>query len=340
MKTHPTFVALALLLSVAAPKLTLAGPVTGPEAEQQKRVVEQLARSVAEEKTDEGRFVLIRGVMTAESAVMVRRKVLEVATGFPGPKLDEFLARVLAMDEDAGVRSEAATALGKVGSEKQLAALADAAKNDRTTSILIGDVGGQSSARRAATFAIAELAARFPNLADDAAKKLRALPVKDDPKDREGLADASLQALYQITLDESLLRPFYERLKSKEAKDRVNGVVAFQYLKLKTAPPEIVAVLKDPSPEVRSWAALVLGRIGDPKTAEALMAVAGNAKEENSVRCNAVLSLGQMKTAAAADLMEKLLSDPQPSVQSNAAIALYRITGKKVKQFPVGYKAD
>jgi HEAT repeat protein len=70
------------------------------------------------------------------------------------------------------------------------------------------------------------------------------------------------------------------------------------------------------------------------------MAVAGDAKEENSVRCNAVLSLGQMKTAAAAGLMEKLLTDPQPSVQSNAAIALYRITGKKVKQFPEGYKAD
>src|SRR5204863_545708 len=132
------------------------------------------------------------------------------------------------------------------------------------SSILIGDVGGQSSARRAATFSIAELAARFPKLADDAAAKLKDLPVAHDPKDREGLADARGQALYQITRDESLLMPFYERLKSKDANERVNGVVAFQYFKLKAAPAEIIATLNDDSPDVRSWSALVLGRIGDP----------------------------------------------------------------------------
>ena len=340
MKYPFTIAAGFLLLGIALTGRSLAGPVTREEGERQALVLEQLTKSVADEKTEEGRFVLITRMMTGEDAVMVRRKVLEVATGFPGPKLDEFLARALAMDEDAGVRSEAATALGKFGSEKQLGSLADAAKNDRTTDLLIGDVGGKSSARRAATFAIAELAARFPKLADEAAAKLRGLPVKDDPKDHEGLADARVQALYQITRDESLLKPFYERLKSKETEVRVNGVVAFQFLEIKVAPAELVTALKDDSPDVRSWSALVLGRIGDPKTAEALMSVAGDAKEEAGVRCNAVCSLGQMKSAAAARLMEKLLTDPQPNMQSNAAVALYRITGKKVKQFPEGYNAD
>jgi hypothetical protein len=47
-----------------------------------------------------------------------------------------------------------------------------------------------------------------------------------------------------------------------------------------------------------------------------------------------------MKTPAAAGLMEKLLTDAEPAVPGNAAVALYRITGKKVKEFPKGYNAD
>ena len=70
------------------------------------------------------------------------------------------------------------------------------------------------------------------------------------------------------------------------------------------------------------------------------MKVASDTKDETTVRCNAIFALGRMKTAKAADLMEKLLMDPTPLVQTNAAIALYRITGKKVKQFPKGYNAD
>jgi HEAT repeat protein len=109
---------------------------------------------------------------------------------------------------------------------------------------------------------------------------------------------------------------------------------------LKQAPVEIVNALKDTDGNVRSQSALVLGHIGDPKSCAALMTVAGDTKEDAPVRCNALFALGHMKTAAAADLLEKLLTDPSPNVQTNAAIALYRITGKKVKQFPAGYRAD
>lgn len=38
--------------------------------------------------------------------------------------------------------------------------------------------------------------------------------------------------------------------------------------------------------------------------------------------------------------MRKLLRDENPTVQTNAAISLYRITGEKAKQFPAGYNAD
>jgi hypothetical protein len=38
--------------------------------------------------------------------------------------------------------------------------------------------------------------------------------------------------------------------------------------------------------------------------------------------------------------MRKLLADESEAVQAQAAIALYRLTGEKAKQFPVGYNAD
>jgi HEAT repeat protein len=191
-----------------------------------------------------------------------------MAIQVPGPDLEQILTNLLPLEEDAGIRSLAVTTLGLTGSEKCLTTLARVAANDRTTAIVVGDIGGQSSARRAATFAIAQLAARFPKLADDAVAALRALPVVEDVKDNEGLADARVQSLYQITHDNALLKPFFERLKSSDARERGRGVVAFRFLKLKAAPAELVNTLKDSSPDVRSWSALVLGEVGDPKTAE------------------------------------------------------------------------
>jgi HEAT repeat protein len=332
--------AVLLLLGVVMAGQSSAGPISREEALRQSQVLEQLKKMLGEETTDASKFAHIVRAMKDERAVNLRLRILDVATQIPGTELEKFLTDLLTNDGDAGVRSRAATKLGLVGSQECLATLAQAAKNDRTTSVQVGDIGGQSSARRPATFAIAELVARFPKLADEAAKKLRALPVVDDVKDNEGLADARDQALYQITRDDALLKPFRERLKSKDAKERERGVVAFQFLKLKEAPAEVVATLKDPSAEVRAWSALVLGQIGDRKTAADLMAVAGDAKGDTSVRCNAIHALGQMKADAAGELMEKLLTDPTAVVQTNAAIALYRITGKKVKQFPEGYNAD
>jgi HEAT repeat protein len=340
MKHCPTLAVAALFLGIATANLSPAGPITREEAQRQAQVMEQLKKTLAAATTDAAKFTHLARVMKDERNVDLRRRILDIATQIRGPDLETFLTNLLTKEEDAGLRSKAATTLGLIGSEKCLTTLAQLARSDRTTRMQIGDIVGQSSARRAATFAIAELVARFPRLADEAAGKLRALPVVEDVKDNESLADARAQALYQITRDKALLKPFYERLKSKDARQRERGVVAFQFLKLKEAPKEVVNALKDTNSGVRSWSALVLGRIGDPNTGAALMAVAGDTKEEVSVRCNALHSLGYVKTAGAADLMEKLLLDPSPPVQTNAAITLYRLTGKKVKQFPKGYRAD
>jgi len=328
----------SLLLASAA----LAGPVniSPEEHDRQARVLDQLKKAVAAETSDAAKLAIIARLMKEEKAVDLRGQALELATQIPGADLDAFLTALLGNEPDAGLRSRAAAALGHLGSEKCLPALAECAANDRTTDVEIGCIRGRSSARRAATFAVAELAARHPKIADDAAAKLRALSPVGDGKEKAGLADARVQALYQITHDDVLLKPFFERLKSKDGEARVQGIVAFRFLKLKKAPPEVVAALDDASPDVASWAALVLGEIGDPKTAPPLMAIAADAKKEVGLRCNAIGALGSMKVADASDLMERLLTDDDQRVVVNAAIALHRITGKKVKQFPEGYRDD
>jgi HEAT repeat protein len=340
MKNWPPLAAAGLLLVLALAGVSSAGPISAEEGRRQAQVLEKLNKALAAETTDAGKLTQIARVMKDERDANFRRRLLALALQIPKADLEEFLTEVLTRDEDAGLRSQAATSLGRSGSAKCLPTLALAAAKDRTTTLVMGDIGGEGSARRAATFAIAELALRFPKLADDAVAALKALPAVDDVKDNEGLADARLQALYQLTRDEALVKPFHERLKSTEAKVRERGVVAFRFLKLKTAPAEVVNALKDSSPEVRSWSALVLGEVGDPKTADDLLRVAVDTKEKTGVRCNAIDAVGRMKIASTAEAMEKLLEDAEPIVQTNAAIALYRITGKKVKQLPEGYKAD
>jgi HEAT repeat protein len=161
-----------------------------------------------------------------------------------------------------------------------------------------------------------------------------------EPQDGEQLADARLQALYQVTQDAALLKPFYDRLASTEAKTRESGVVAFRFLRLKEAPAALVATLKDENEDVRSWGALVLGEIRDAKSAKRLLDVATDMRESLGVRCNAIQAVGGMKVATLADPLRKLLTDEQAAIQAQAAIALYRLTGEKAKQFPDGYPVD
>ena len=332
---------IALVLWLALPvSLSFAKPPSREEVQRQSQVLEELKKSVAVEVTEAEKFAIIKQIMADEPDIDLRGQVLDFATGIPGSLRVSFLTGLLLNDEDAGLRSQAAQALGKTGSEQCLAVLAQVAGSDRTTAMQMGDIRRRSSARRAAIFAMAELAERFPKRADKAAAELRALPIVADPKDNESLADARRQALYQITHDDSLLQPFFDRLKSADANQRQSAIVAFRFLKLKKAPPELVEALQDRDVGVQQWAALVLGEIGDPKSAESLMIAAADTKTDRGVRCNAIGALGQMRTAAAAGLMEKLLLDPDDPIPGNAAGALYRITGKKAKQFQEGYDAN
>jgi HEAT repeat protein len=337
---RPIHFGTALALFVLAVRPIGGGPPLREEGERREKLIADLKAALAAEATAAGKAAALRRAYQAEPSPSVRRVIFEHIPTQPDAAIDRFLAGVLTGDADAGIRSLAAKALGTHGTEGCLPALAKAAATDKTTEVHIGCIVGKGTARRAATFAIAELAVRHPKLADRAATALRELKPPADPKDSESLADARAQALYQVTRDEKLLVPFLERLRSKDAKVRESGAVAFQYFKLMVAPRELVKALSDADAGVRSWAALALGEIADPKTVPVLLAVAGNPKQEAGVRCNVIYSLGRMKAAAAIDLMRKLLADEREAVQVQAAIALYRLTGEKVKQFPAGYKAD
>jgi HEAT repeat protein len=338
--TRPIHFWVALTLVVLAVGRILAGPPLREEGERREKLTADLKAALAAEATAAGKAAALSRAYKAESNPDVRRVVFEHIPTPPDAAIDRFLADVLIGDADAGIRSLAAKALGTHGTDQCLPALAKAAATDKVTELRVSCVAGKGTARRAATFAIAALAARHPQLADKVAAALRELTPPADPKDPESLADARVQALYQLTRDEKLLAPFLERLRSKDAKVRESGAVACQFFKLKVAPPELVTALSDADASVRSSAALALGEIADPKTVPALMAVAGDPKQDAGVRCNAIHALGRMKAAAATELMRKLLADERQAVQVQGAIALYRLTGEKVKQFPAGYNAD
>jgi HEAT repeat protein len=336
---RPTrFHAILTLFVLAGP--LWGGPPSREEGERREKLTADLKAALAAEATAAGKAGALSRAYKAEPSPDVRRVVFEYIPKQPDAAIDRFVIDVLTGDADAGIRSLAAKALGTSGTDQCLPALVLAAATDKVSELRMGCIGGQGMARRAATFAIAELAARHPKLADKAAAALRALTLPDDPKDAESLADARAQALYQVTGDEKLLAPFHERLRSTDVKVRVSGVVAFRFFKLKVAPPDLVTALSDTDAGVRSWTALVLGEIADPKTVPVLMAVAGDPKQDAGARCNAIGSLGRMKAAAATELMRQLLADESEAVQVQAAIALYRLTGEKVKQFPAGYNAD
>lgn len=328
----------ALVLILAGAPSLVAKPPSQEEAARQAAVVAEFKAAFTAEATPAGQLAVLTRWMK-DPEVEIRRKGLELAKVLKTPEADVFLTAVLADDVDAGIRSGAATTLGKLGSEKSLPALARAASKDPTTNIEIGCIVGQSSARRAATFALADLAARFPNQVEAATQALRALTPAADPQDNEQLADARAQALYQITHDAALLAPFLARLKNADAKTRERGVVAFRFFGLKEAPPELTATLKDADKDVRLWAALVIGEIADPRSAPLLVAVAADTKEDLGMRSNALHSLGRMKAQEVVPALRKLLEDEQEGIQVGAAIALNRITGEKVKQFPAGYPA-
>lgn len=316
-----------------------AKPPSPDTIQDQRRTLTALEQAIVAAGTPSEKLAQCTAALRAAPDADFRGKILELASKIAAPELEAFLTSSARTDPDSMVRGRAATFLGQRGSRDCLAVLAELAASDKATAFQVGCIQSTGTSRRQATFALAELAGRFPDTAPRIAAILRDLKTPPEPES-EHLGDARIQALYQITKDEALIKPFLDRLRADDAEQRISGVVAFRFLKLHQAPRELIRLLDDPSPKVTSWVALVLGEIGDASAVPSLMTAAADRKRDAGTRCNAIFSLGRMKAATAADLMTRLLEDPDPTVSANAAVALYRITGKRTPQFPEGYDAD
>lgn len=303
-----------------------------PEEERQRRqrLLARLDAALAKQTTDVGRFAHVRDAMAIEPVTVVRRQILSRASRLSGEVLEDWLIGLLRNEQDHFLRGCIATLLGKKGSQKSVAPLISTAYFDMKTHSLVHDILTQGTARREALFALVELGKRVPKARPRITAALRLLPARDDRKaDPEAIYDVRLQALYQLTGEAKLIRPFFKRLESDDTKERVRGVVAFQFLKLRKAPPALIARLTDSSAEVRGYAALVLGTIGDVAAAPALMAAAENEELGGFTRVHAVVALGSMKARAASGLMKQLAKDSNRTLAFHAVRALARIEGKE-----------
>ncbi len=83
---------------------------------------------------------------------------------------------------------------------------------------------------------------------------------------------------------------------------------------------ELSAALGDPTPAVRGMAADLLGRLGDPATADAIEPLL--ADEDAAVRASAVRALGQLRPEAVDALAARLAEDPAAAVRAELAVAL------------------
>lgn len=330
---------LAALLSICVAASVWAEPESPADYQRHRGHVTVLKRTMIGSLTDAEKYRRLTEAMEDDTNADHRRDLLELARLHCGTAQEAFLIKVLRSDTDYTVRSAAATMLGRFGSAATVKPLAEAAASDAITTGKRGCMRGDGSARRQAIFALAEIGRRLPQATKAAAEAIRSLPENNDRRFAgDQLADVRRWALFQLTGDRALLAAEFKKLRSDEAMARTDGVLAFRFLNLKAAPPEIVALAKDASPNVRCSVAMVLGEIGDRKTIPLLIDLAGNDKLDRNSRCSAIASLGRMHATEAKSLMEGLLSDPE--LKMNAAIALSEITGTRHPLVPKGYRGD
>jgi HEAT repeat protein len=314
---------LAMAVSIMLTDAVLmATPISGQEAQRRKDAIARFDAELAKAGDDDGKLAVVRQATRDESIPDMRREFMSRALALKAPGLEDWLIERLREEPDCMVRGEVALLLGKTGSPKAVDPLIAAAKSDAETTGEIGCIRMHGTVRRQAMFALAEMGGRLADERGKIIKALRALPDRDDKQDHESLHDVRRQALYQLTGEKNLLDVFFRRLADKEPKERIRGVVAFQFLKLRQAPAEIVALLRDTDEQVRSWAAVVLDRIGDPATAPALMAAAENANAGRNTRANAIVALKNMKAQNSMELMKRLAKDGDEVIAFHAAAAI------------------
>jgi len=300
------------------------------ESARRKARVEQIRESLEKYATSSERMRYLERELAGIEDTYVREKIVDLVVSVGGDELEAMLIRLVQDDPNVRIRIVAVEKLSQYGTSLSIQPLLNCAERDPTGRYEIGCTVGRRNARRNAYFALSEIGLRIPLERQRIVAAVRKIPVVPDE-----LADVKIQTLYILTGNNDLLTPFFKRLESPDPKMRVDGVVAFRFLKLRTAPKELTALIHDKSKEVRAWVALVLGEIGDPQTVPLLIEVAKDNRMDRNTRCNAIYSLGRMQARDAESALRELLSDDE--VQVNAAISISQITGKRHPLVPKGY---
>ncbi len=335
MKREPTGILLqatalaAVLFALSSAKLVAQLMSTETWARIQAEIA-AVKSSLASHRTASDKIHFLSSALDRSSSVHVGEKILELAEQVGGPDLETLLIRVVQGSAEVRLRVIAVQKLVQYGTPSCIQPLLKCAEKDPTGPYQIDCMRSHRNARRDAYFALAEIGLRLKEERKRIADAIQELPVTS-----EDLNDPKIQTLYILTGNADLLRPFYSRLVSPDPKTRKRGVVAFRFLKLRTAPEELTALIHDKSKEVRSWVALVLGEIGDPQTVPLLIEVAEDNSMDHNTRCNAIHSLGRMRAKDAESVLRQLLSDDK--VQVNAAISISQITGKRHPLVPKDY---
>ena len=200
---QPFRIAVVVLIACAQGK-----PPSAEDGQNQRQRLATLEQAVAVADSPSAKLAHYAEALRDAPDAEFRGKVLAIASKTAAPELEAFLIRMAQTDPDAMIRGRAAAVLGQQGSVDCLAVLAELAASDKPTTFQIGCIRSTGTTRRQATFALAELAARFPDASPRVAAILRDLKTPPDP-DPERLADARIQALYQVTKDGALIKPFW-----------------------------------------------------------------------------------------------------------------------------------
>lgn len=92
------------------------------------------------------------------------------------------------------------------------------------------------------------------------------------------------------------------------------------------AVPFLIQKLHDLNPTVRRMAAKALGKIGDPRALNPLMAVLQDSNEKLSVRCAAAQALGRMRSPLALEALAQVATQcPCRRLRKDACVALMSI---------------
>jgi len=207
-------------------------------------------------------------------------------------------------DENSDVRSSAAEALGKIGSEKAVEALLQAFKDE------------DWNVRYRAAEALAMIGSEKVVEA-----LLQALKHEDSDVRR-----SAAEALGNIG-SEKVVEALLQALKHEDSDVRSHAAVVLGKIGSEKAVEALLLALKDEDSHVRSIAAAALGKIGSEKAVEALLQALKD--EDSHVRRSAAAALGNIGSEKAVEALLQALKDETSFVRRSATNALAMIGSEK-----------